>query len=109
MDEGTAGDADGGPGGLSASRREVPQLLWRGSAGSTNTELVRLAAEQEIPAFTAVVTTDQTAGRGRLDRAWVAPAGTALAVSVLVRSDGAEGLGWLPLAAGAAMFDAVAG
>lgn len=108
MDEGGAGDAQGGPDGLTASRREVPQLLWRDSVGSTNTELVRLAADPELPAFTAVVTTDQTAGRGRLDRAWVAPAGTALAVSVLVRSNGAEGLGWLPLAAGAAMFDSVA-
>ena len=100
---------------LSASRREVPQLLWRDSVGSTNTELVRLAADPRLPAFTTLVTTDQTAGRGRLDRAWTAPAGTALAVSVLVRattaadprSVDAAGLGWLPLAAGAAMFDAV--
>ena len=40
----------------------------------------------------------RTAGRGRLERAWVAPAGTGLAVSVLVRAE-APGLGWLPLAA----------
>ncbi|MEP6843707.1 MAG: biotin--[acetyl-CoA-carboxylase] ligase [Pseudolysinimonas sp.] len=111
MDEGSA---DGAPS-LEASQREVPQLLWRDSAGSTNTELVRLAAHSDLPAFTTLVTTDQTAGRGRLDRAWVAPAGTALAVSVLVRSATpsglpveAEWLGWLPLAAGAAMADAVA-
>ena len=101
--------------GFAASRRAVPQLLWRDSSASTNTELVRLAADPRLPAFTALVTTDQTAGRGRLDRAWIAPAGTAIAVSVLVRAEapsgraiGAQGLGWLPLAAGLAMSDAVA-
>ena len=100
--------------GFEASRREVPQLLWRDSADSTNTELVALAADPQLPAFTTLITTDQTAGRGRLDRAWIAPAGTALAISVLVRTDapsgrpvGATALGWLPLAAGAAMSDAV--
>ena len=118
MDEGAAGAAAGGAGQgvdrLPASRREVPQLLWRDSVASTNTELVRLAGGSSLPAFTTLATTDQTAGRGRLDRAWTAPAGTALAVSVLVpaptsRSAEVEGLGWLPLAAGAAMFDAVTG
>ncbi|HEY4153093.1 MAG TPA: biotin--[acetyl-CoA-carboxylase] ligase [Pseudolysinimonas sp.] len=99
------GPADAAPA-LPASRREVPQLVWRESAGSTNTELVRLAADPELPAFTALVTTDQTAGRGRLERSWVAPAGTALAISVLVRAE-ASGLGWLPLAAGLAMSTAV--
>jgi BirA family biotin operon repressor/biotin-[acetyl-CoA-carboxylase] ligase len=102
MDDGPADTAPT----LDASRREVPQLLWRESAGSTNTELVRLAADPGLPAFTTLVTTDQTAGRGRLERAWVAPAGTALAISVLVRAE-ASGLGWLPLAAGVAMSQAV--
>ena len=111
MDEGVADTGGHGVERLAASRREVPRLLWRDSAGSTNTELVRLAADAGLPAFTTLVTTDQTAGRGRLDRSWIAPAGTALAVSVLVRapSVAAGSLGWLPLAAGAAMFDAVTG
>jgi BirA family biotin operon repressor/biotin-[acetyl-CoA-carboxylase] ligase len=102
--------AEVGAGQLPLSRREVPRLLWRESAGSTNTELVRLAADSDLPTFTTLITTNQTAGRGRLDRSWIAPAGSALAVSVLVRApsgSGVEGLGWLPLAAGAAMFDAV--
>lgn len=114
MDESAADAAESAAGALTASRREVPRLIWRDSVGSTNTELARLAADHELESFTALVTTDQTAGRGRLDRAWVAPAGTALAVSVLVRvpatagrSADPAGLGWLPLAAGAAMFDAV--
>jgi len=116
MDEGVAHAAEHGSARLPVSSRAVPRLLWRDSAGSTNTELVRLAADPELPAFTTLVTTDQTAGRCRLDRTWSAPAGTALAVSVLVRvpvtngpSTDARGLGWLPLAAGAAMFDAMTG
>jgi BirA family biotin operon repressor/biotin-[acetyl-CoA-carboxylase] ligase len=109
------GVAEPNAAGFEASRREVPRLLWRDSVASTNSELVRLAAGQELPAFTTLITTDQTAGRGRLDRAWIAPAGTALAISVLVRAEAssgrrieAAGLGWLPLAAGVAMADAVA-
>ena len=109
---------------LERSRREVPRLLWRDAVGSTNSELVALAADPAVPAFATLVTTDQTAGRGRRDRAWIAPAGTALAISVLVRAapssapssepssrraHPAEALGWLPLAAGVAMCDAVAG
>ena len=109
------GVAEPNTAGFEASRREVPRLLWRDSVASTNSELVRLAADQELPAFTTLITTDQTAGRGRLDRAWIAPAGTALAISVLVRPEApsgrrieAAGFGWLPLAAGVAMADAVA-
>jgi len=111
MNHGAADVTGHGADWLTASRREVPALLWRDSAESTNSELVRLAADPGLPAFTTLVTTDQTAGRGRLDRSWIAPAGTALAVSVLVRAPAvaAASLGWLPLAAGAAMFDAVAG
>ncbi len=100
---------------LARSRSAVPRLLWRDTAGSTNSELTALAADPGVPSFTVLVTGDQTAGRGRLDRAWVALAGTALAISVLVRADAlspeaveAGALGWLPLAAGAAMSDAVA-
>ena len=54
------------------------------------------------------------AGRGRLGRTWVAPAGSALAVSVLVVPRTASGplpldrFGWLPIAAGVAMTDTVA-
>ena len=110
MDEGAETSAAG----FEAGRREVPRLLRRDSSASTNTELVRLAVDEELPAFTTLITTDQTAGRGRLDRAWIAPAGTALAISVLVRAEapsgrpiGSAGLGWLPLAAGVAMCDAV--
>ena len=75
--------------------------------GSTNTDL--LAAAPTSPHGSVVVTLDQTAGRGRLDRTWTAPVGETLAASLLVRADlDARERGWLPLVAGAAMRDAVA-
>ncbi|WIB76371.1 biotin--[acetyl-CoA-carboxylase] ligase [Curtobacterium sp. MCPF17_002] len=76
------------------------------TTGSTNADLLGLAPEQ--PHGSVLVTLDQTAGRGRLDRSWSAPAGETLAVSLLVRADLDErDRGWLPLVAGAAMRDAI--
>ncbi len=97
-----------------ASRAIVPELTVRDSSPSTNAELAERARNTDLPSFTTVVTTDQTAGRGRLGRSWVAPAGSALAVSVLVVPRTAAGpltldrFGWLPIAAGVAMTDVVA-
>ncbi|WP_298036745.1 biotin--[acetyl-CoA-carboxylase] ligase [uncultured Microbacterium sp.] len=78
---------------------------------STNAELRDRSAESpEYPHLSVIVTADQTAGRGRLDRSWVTPAGSALAISVLLRDLPADpvAFGWIPLIAGAAMADAVA-
>lgn len=82
--------------------------------GSTNDELRERAAARTLPDFSVVVTLNQTAGRGRLDRVWVAPPGQALAVSVLLRPEPAGGepvaidrYGWIPLLAGLAMTRAV--
>ncbi len=97
-----------------ASRAIVPGLMVRESSASTNAELADLAGSGDLASFTTMVTTDQTAGRGRLGRSWVAPAGSALAVSVLVVPRTASGplplhrFGWLPIAAGVAMTGAVA-
>ncbi|MBN9150987.1 MAG: biotin--[acetyl-CoA-carboxylase] ligase [Micrococcales bacterium] len=78
---------------------------------STNDDLVALATAGAVPEFTVVVTTRQTAGRGRLGRAWVAPPGTSLAASVLLHPRDAgvplERYGWIPLVAGLAMTRAV--
>lgn len=95
---------------LSLSRALAPNLEWRESCASTNSEWVGRAAQLDDLAVLA--TDDQTAGRGRLDRVWSAPAGTALAVSVLARhapesSPDPRRLGWLPLLAGVAMCRAV--
>ena len=99
---------------LPASEGLVPELLVREQSASTNAELVALARDRKLASFTTLVTDDQTAGRGRLDRTWTAPAGSALAISVLVvpqTVDGPLGLeryGWLAIAAGVAMTEAIA-
>ncbi|WP_101846570.1 biotin--[acetyl-CoA-carboxylase] ligase [Zhihengliuella sp. ISTPL4] len=89
-----------------ASRLEVLD-----ATGSTNADLRGHADDIDgWPHLSVLLTRDQTAGRGRLDRRWMTPAGAALAVSVLLRdlpSDPA-GRGWIPLAAGVAMTEAVA-
>ncbi|MEN2738069.1 biotin--[acetyl-CoA-carboxylase] ligase [Microbacterium sp. X-17] len=87
------------------------RLVAVASTGSTNRDLVRAAAEEPDgwPHLSVLLTTDQRAGRGRLDRQWIAPAGTALAVSVVLRmSLPPQARGWIPLLAGAAMTRAVA-
>ncbi|MFJ3034290.1 biotin--[acetyl-CoA-carboxylase] ligase [Curtobacterium pusillum] len=77
-----------------------------GTTGSTNADLLAAAVDQ--PHGSVLATLHQTAGRGRLDRTWSAPAGETLAVSVLVRADlGERDRGWLPLVAGTAMRDAI--
>ncbi|MFT4260683.1 biotin--[acetyl-CoA-carboxylase] ligase [Microbacterium sp.] len=82
------------------------QVLAR--TGSTNAELHALAADVSWPHLSVLLTDDQTAGRGRLDRTWTAPAGMALAISVLLRElPPVAARGWIPLAAGVAMADAV--
>jgi BirA family biotin operon repressor/biotin-[acetyl-CoA-carboxylase] ligase len=60
--------------------------------GSTNADVLALAREGE-PAGLVLVAGHQTAGRGRLDRRWEAPAGVNLLVSVLFRPDGPPS-GW---------------
>jgi len=98
------------------SRAAVPRFEFLEQAGSTNDEL-RLAANgtdaSGWPHGSVIVTDDQTAGRGRLGRTWLAPTGKTLAISVLLRPTALGGTipmsayGWLPLLAGAAMTEAV--
>ncbi len=78
---------------------------------STNADLVTaIAAGEEWPHLSVLFTRHQTGGRGRLDRAWIAPAKSALAVSVVVNIAGVprDRLGWIPLVAGTAMAEAAA-
>lgn len=87
----------------------APLLETIDAVGSTNAELAERERRAAQPHGTALLTLDQTAGRGRLDRRWVAPPGTALAVSVLLAGDLApEALPWLPIVGGLAARDAVA-
>lgn len=89
-----------------ASRLEVVA-----ESASTNAALRALAVDADAwPHLSVLVTDNQTAGRGRLDRSWDAPAGASLAISVLLRELPVQpdAMGWIPLAAGVAMADAVA-
>lgn len=84
------------------------QIIWRDTAGSTNIELIQLAQTETLADFTVMVTANQVAGRGRSGRVWETPAGTSLAISVLLRpkvNSAADlgKLGWLPLMGGLAM------
>jgi BirA family transcriptional regulator, biotin operon repressor / biotin---[acetyl-CoA-carboxylase] ligase len=99
---------------LPISAKLTPKLIWRESSGSTNLELIHLAQSESLPDFTVLVTADQHAGRGRAGRVWETPAGTALAISVLLRprlesQTDLGKLGWLPLLAGLAMTECVQG
>lgn len=89
-----------------------PRVQVVETTDSTNADVLAAAAADPAgwPHLSLLLTTDQRAGRGRLDRTWTTPPGTALAVSVLVRVDElpAAARGWIPLIAGAAMTRAVA-
>lgn len=89
-----------------------PRLQVVETTDSTNADVLDAVVDDPAgwPHLSALVTTDQRAGRGRLDRTWTTPPDTALAVSVVVRVAGLpmHARGWIPLAAGAAMTRAVA-
>lgn len=93
------------------SRAVAPRLAVMPHTGSTNADLRdRANAAEHWPHLSTLVTRNQTAGRGRLDRSWVAPDGASLAISVLLRTLPADlaARGWIPLVAGLAMAEAVA-
>lgn len=97
-----------------ASPREVPDFVVVERCESTNADLAARCAASALPGFATLVTTNQTAGRGRLGRAWVDRPGESIAVSVYldpVLPDGEplplDRYGWFPLIAGVAMAQAV--
>jgi BirA family biotin operon repressor/biotin-[acetyl-CoA-carboxylase] ligase len=69
--------------GLQTHRFGQAIYYWPG-IGSTNDELKRLA-EEGAPEGTLAIADQQWAGRGRLNRRWLAPAGTSLLTSLLFR------------------------
>ena len=76
--------------------------------GSTNADLLARAAAGE-PEGAVLAAEHQSAGRGRLGRAWTSPPRAALTFSVLLRPSAVPRarLGWLPLLAGVAVAAAV--
>ncbi|MEV0205856.1 biotin--[acetyl-CoA-carboxylase] ligase [Streptomyces sp. NPDC050788] len=105
-------DLDRPPLNAAALRRGLVQEggLWRDvevvqSTGSTNSDLVALAGAGKAGEGAVLVAEEQTAGRGRLDRQWTAPARSGLFFSVLL-TPGAVPVarwGWLPLLTGVAV------
>ncbi|HET7286864.1 MAG TPA: biotin--[acetyl-CoA-carboxylase] ligase [Pyrinomonadaceae bacterium] len=61
-----------------------PKVLRYESLPSTNTELARMASEGAAEGV-AILADEQTAGRGRLQRAWSSPKGAGLYFSILLR------------------------
>lgn len=90
-----------------------PGSLWRevrvvAEAGSTNTDLARLARDGEPPGL-VLVAEHQTGGRGRLDRVWTSPPRSGITVSVLLQPTNVpvERWPWLPLLTGLAVTEGV--
>ncbi|MFD0927295.1 biotin--[acetyl-CoA-carboxylase] ligase [Williamsia deligens] len=78
--------------------------------GSTNADLLARCADEPCPGA-VLVTEHQVAGRGRHGRVWTSPPGGHLAMSLALDAShrGAmDRLGWIPLAMGVAVAQAVA-
>ncbi|MFE9814808.1 biotin--[acetyl-CoA-carboxylase] ligase [Streptomyces sp. NPDC005773] len=102
-------DLDRPPLNVPALRRGLlrPDGLWTSldvvdSTGSTNSDLAGRAAS--LAEGAVLVAEEQTAGRGRLDRTWTAPARSGLFFSVYLTPGAVpvQRWGWLPLLAGVA-------
>lgn len=92
------GQDDGGAG---------PVILRRGTVTSTQDEAARQLTEGLVPPF-ALTARRQTAGRGRLGRAFASPEGSSLSLTYVHRSGlPPAGRGWFPLAAGLAAVTAL--
>ena len=84
------------------------QLDWVASTGSTNKDLASEARDGATQGR-VLLASEQTQGRGRLDRSWVSPAGKSLAISVILEpTPDFSRWGWLSLLAGLAVHEAVA-
>jgi BirA family biotin operon repressor/biotin-[acetyl-CoA-carboxylase] ligase len=68
----------------SLSKLPLGDVRYFDTIGSTNDEALAWAAN-DTPDLSVVIADEQTAGRGRLDRKWFTPKGTALALSIVLR------------------------
>jgi BirA family biotin operon repressor/biotin-[acetyl-CoA-carboxylase] ligase len=79
----------------------VPDVV--ASTGSTNADLVGRSGHGQL-----LVALEQTAGRGRLDRAWISRPGDGLTFSIRLDVPATVRVwGWIPLLAGVAVADGV--
>ena len=85
------------------SKLPLGDIKYFDSIGSTNDEALAWAAN-DAKDLSLVISDEQTAGRGRLDRKWFTPPGTALAFSLILRPTADEKphlsrtVGWAALA-----------
>ncbi|MFE7428336.1 MULTISPECIES: biotin--[acetyl-CoA-carboxylase] ligase [unclassified Streptomyces] len=109
-------DLDRPPLNVPALRRGLlrPGGLWTSldvveTTGSTNSDLAARAASG-LAEGTVLVAEEQTAGRGRLDRTWTAPARSGLFFSVFLEPGDipVARWGWLPLLTGVAVATGLA-
>lgn len=92
---------------MDAAATRFTDLRWFASIDSTNRYLLGEAA-RGAPEGVVAVADEQTAGRGRLGRSWIARPGASLLVSVLLRPRLPAGrIHLVTLAAGVAAVDAV--
>lgn len=89
-----------------ADALDFATISYAESTESTNTDLL---ADADAGPWTVRITTNQTAGKGRLGRVWEAPPGANLAMSVLLMPTSLDRIGTIPLAAGLAVADAISG
>jgi BirA family biotin operon repressor/biotin-[acetyl-CoA-carboxylase] ligase len=82
-------------------------LLYLDTVSSTQ-DVARAEAERGGPVGTAVLAEEQTAGRGRLGRAWVSPAGKNIYVTLVMRPPAAK-LRVLSIVSPLAIADALEG
>lgn len=80
------------------------RLFYFTETGSTN-DLAAAAADRGEPEGTTFVAGAQTAGRGRLGRAWFSPPGAGLYVSTIIRRSSIAP--WIALASGVAVADGI--
>jgi BirA family transcriptional regulator, biotin operon repressor / biotin---[acetyl-CoA-carboxylase] ligase len=80
------------------------RLFYFSETGSTN-DLAAAAADRGEPEGTTFVAGAQTAGRGRLRRAWFSPPGAGLYLSTIVRRAGLAP--WITLAGGVAVAEGI--
>jgi BirA family biotin operon repressor/biotin-[acetyl-CoA-carboxylase] ligase len=93
----------------------VPGSSWRtldvvAETGSTNADLIQRARDGEDIDGAVLIAENQTAGRGRNGRNWTAVPRSQILMSIGVAAGDvpSEEWGWLPLATGVAVVDAVA-
>lgn len=86
----------------------VNELIALDSVDSTNLELARRLAAGPLENFSLVVASEQTAGMGRLGRAWVSEPGTSISASLYLKSSHTSQLGWATLIAATAIRAGIA-